>query len=221
MTEEEWSLAWSVVPLRDWLRARRNRDLRKERLFACACCRRYSDHLSDARSRAALATAESFADGLTNKKKLAAARIEATRASRAAAGASFGMNWRLEDAVQLLTNLSRDDVFLIAGNRLHIWVARLQLRTADDEKAEQAKLLRDVFGNPFRPVRFSPEWRTDTVVTLARQMYDARDFSAMPILADALQDAGCDNDDVLTHCRDANQTHVRGCWVCDFVLNKN
>ena len=51
-------------------------------------------------------------------------------------------------------------------------------------------------------------------------MYETRDFSAMPILADALQDAGCDNDDVLNHCRDAKQVHVRGCWVVDLVLGK-
>jgi hypothetical protein len=73
-------------------------------------------------------------------------------------------------------------------------------------------------GNPFRPVSFSPDWRTDTAVSLARQMYEAREFSAMPILADALQDAGCDNDDVLAHCRDTKQVHVRGCWVVDGVL---
>jgi hypothetical protein len=82
-----------------------------------------------------------------------------------------------------------------------------------------AALVRDIFGNPFRPVAFAPEWRTDTAVTLARQMYDARDFSAMPILADALQDAGCDSDDILDHCRGPGP-HVRGCWVCDLVLGK-
>jgi hypothetical protein len=79
-------------------------------------------------------------------------------------------------------------------------------------------LLREVFGNPFRPVKFNKAWRTDTAVSLARQMYDGRDFSAMPILADALQDAGCDNEDVLAHCRDAGAAHVRGCWVVDGVL---
>jgi hypothetical protein len=51
-------------------------------------------------------------------------------------------------------------------------------------------------------------------------MYESRDFSAMPILADALQDAGCDNDDILSHCRDTSLTHVRGCWVVDLVLGK-
>jgi hypothetical protein len=69
-------------------------------------------------------------------------------------------------------------------------------------------------------VTFSPSWRTDTAVSLARQMCESRDFSAMPILADALQDAGCDNDDVLNHCRDVNTTHARGCWVVDLVLGK-
>jgi hypothetical protein len=81
-------------------------------------------------------------------------------------------------------------------------------------------VLRDVFGNPFRPITFSPEWRTDTAIALARQMYESRDFGAMPILADALQDAGCDHPDILTHGRDTNQVHVRGCWVVDLVLGK-
>ncbi|MBN9122750.1 MAG: hypothetical protein J0I06_27025 [Planctomycetes bacterium] len=76
-----------------------------------------------------------------------------------------------------------------------------------------------MFGNPFRPVDFTP-WRTDTALSLAQQMYDSRDFGAMPIFADALQDAGCDSDDVLNHCRNAAQTHVRGCWVVDGVLGK-
>ena len=87
------------------------------------------------------------------------------------------------------------------------------------EQYTQCQWLRDIFGNPFRPVMFSPEWRTDTALALARQMYECRDFSAMPILADALQDAGCDNDDILNHCRQPGE-HVRGCWVVDLVLGK-
>jgi hypothetical protein len=80
-----------------------------------------------------------------------------------------------------------------------------------------AALVRCIFGNPFRPVSFDPAWRTSTAVAVARQMYDARDFGAMPILADALQDAGCEDEQVLTHCRSAGP-HARGCWVCDAVL---
>ena len=85
---------------------------------------------------------------------------------------------------------------------------------------DRAAFVREIFGNPFRPVVFSPSWRTSTVLALAAQMYESRDFSAMPILADALQDAGCDNEDVLSHCRDAGAPHVRGCWVVDLVLGK-
>ncbi|MBA4188861.1 MAG: hypothetical protein C0467_12760 [Planctomycetaceae bacterium] len=81
-------------------------------------------------------------------------------------------------------------------------------------------MVRDIFGNPFHPVAFSPEWRTSTAVAIAQQMYESRDFSAMPILADALQDAGCDDADILDHCRDEKGTHVRGCWVVDLVMGK-
>jgi hypothetical protein len=71
--------------------------------------------------------------------------------------------------------------------------------------------------NPFRPVVFDPEWRSHTAVALAEGMYAARDFGAMPVLADALEEAGCDSADVLGHCRGPGP-HVRGCWVLDHVL---
>jgi hypothetical protein len=93
----------------------------------------------------------------------------------------------------------------------------------DSEEAEdrvQAGLMKDVFGNPFRPVKFDPEWRTSAAVQLAAGMYEARDFALMPILADALEDAGCDSNDILAHCRDPHAAHVRGCWVVDLVLGK-
>ena len=80
-------------------------------------------------------------------------------------------------------------------------------------------LILEVVGNPFRPVAFSPAWRTSTAVALATQMYESRDFGAMPILADALQDAGCDSDDILNHSRGPGP-HVRGCRVVDLVLGK-
>jgi hypothetical protein len=78
-----------------------------------------------------------------------------------------------------------------------------------------------VLGNPFRPVALNPAWLTSDVVALARGIYDDRAFDRMPILADALQDAGCDNDDVLIHCRDTSLAHVCGCWVVDLVLGKS
>jgi hypothetical protein len=77
-----------------------------------------------------------------------------------------------------------------------------------------------IFGNPFRPVAFDPAWRTETVVALATAIYAERAFDRMPILADALQEVGCDNDDILTHCR-GDSPHARGCWVVDLVLSKS
>jgi hypothetical protein len=84
----------------------------------------------------------------------------------------------------------------------------------------QCQIVRDIFGNPFHPITFDPSWLTSTVLALARQMYDSRDFSAMPILGDALMDAGCSNEPILEHCRGPGP-HVRGCWVCDLCLNKS
>jgi hypothetical protein len=81
-----------------------------------------------------------------------------------------------------------------------------------------ADLVREIFGNPFRPVRFSYSWRMGDVMAMARGMYRTNDFGAMPFLADALQDAGCNDADVLNHCRGEN-AHVRGCWVLDSLLD--
>jgi hypothetical protein len=86
-------------------------------------------------------------------------------------------------------------------------------------QSDQCHILRDILGNPSRPVSFSSSWGTDTVLALARGMYESRDFGAMPILADALMDAGCENADVLNHCRGGG-VHVRGCWVVDLLLGK-
>jgi hypothetical protein len=87
------------------------------------------------------------------------------------------------------------------------------------ERAVQANLLRDIFGDPFRPVAFDPAWRSEAAVALARAAYEAGNFTLLPILADALEEAGCDHPDVLAHCRGPGP-HVRGCWVVDGVLGK-
>ena len=86
-------------------------------------------------------------------------------------------------------------------------------------EADESHLLRCIFGHPFRRTALMGKWKTTDVIALAAQMYESRDFAAMPILADALQDAGCDNDDILNHCR-GDGAHVRGCWVVDLVLGK-
>ncbi len=86
------------------------------------------------------------------------------------------------------------------------------------ERGEQPAVLREIVGNPFRPVKFEPKWRTDTARALAQQMYDSQQFGAAPILADALQDAGCECEPLLEHLRDPAAAHVRGCWAVDLVL---
>jgi hypothetical protein len=83
----------------------------------------------------------------------------------------------------------------------------------------QCRLLRDIFGNLFRPVTLDPTWPTPTVVGLAQTIYDNRAFDRLPELADALEGAGCTNADVLDHCREQGE-HVRGCWVVDLILGK-
>jgi hypothetical protein len=79
--------------------------------------------------------------------------------------------------------------------------------------------VRDLYGNPFRPVTIEPRWLTSNVVDLSRTIYDERDFDRLPILADALMDAGCADESILSHCR-SEGPHVRGCWVVDLVLGK-
>lgn len=82
-----------------------------------------------------------------------------------------------------------------------------------------ADVLKDIIPNPFVPLEWNPEWFTSTVRGLAVHMYESRDFSTMPILGDALQDAGCDHDLILGHCR-GTKPHARGCWVVDAILGK-
>ena len=78
----------------------------------------------------------------------------------------------------------------------------------------------DIIGNPFRPITIDPRWLTSNVVDLARVIYDERAFEKMPILADALMDAGCDSEEIINHCR-GDGPHVRGCWVVDLILGKS
>ena len=83
----------------------------------------------------------------------------------------------------------------------------------------QLTLVRDIFGNPFRPSAFSPAWRTETVVALASAIYAERAFDQLQVLADVLEEAGCEDADMLAHCR-GDGPHVRGCWVVDKVLGR-
>jgi hypothetical protein len=97
------------------------------------------------------------------------------------------------------------------------------------EQARQCRVLRCIIGNPFRPVTINPAWlawNDGTVVKLAEAIYQERelpsghfDGTRLGVLADALEEAGCTNTDILDHCRQQEE-HVRGCWVVDALLGK-
>jgi hypothetical protein len=123
-----------------------------------------------------------------------------------------GRTWNSEQALESALTACDAQRPTIGQQRKDVASSPMSLR--------RCETIRDIYGNPSQPVSFSPAWRTDTAVALARQMYDSRDFGAMPILADALQDAGCGDEQLLDHCRDPKQLHVRGCWVVDLVLGK-
>jgi hypothetical protein len=90
-----------------------------------------------------------------------------------------------------------------------------------------ASRLRDIFGNPGRPVSLNAGWRTPTVTSVAQATYEARRLPSgelhparIAIMADALEDAGCTDPETLSHCREPRR-HVRGCWVVDVLLGKS
>jgi hypothetical protein len=128
-------------------------------------------------------------------------------------------SWRASTNCYLLAAKEAEDAAAdaIDGDGKAAAMAKFEERVR--ERTAQVAMLRDIVGNPFRPVSFLPEWRTSTVISLATGIYQDRAFDRMPILADALQDAGCDNEDIFNHCR-SETVHTRGCWVCDLLLQK-
>jgi hypothetical protein len=214
MTEREWLNAASPGPMLQHL-ARKLSD-RKLRVFSCACCRRVWDVIPEDEGRRAVEVAEQYADRAATGRALKAALTAAARSTPEDEDVIYSRAaFRSQQAMLAALNA--------AGKRQNMVYAPYSAADAaadgDREPAEQAELLRDIVGNPFRPVTLEPAWLTPTVVQLARGIYDERAFDRLPILADALQDAGCDND-VLAHCRGPGP-HVRGCWVVDLVLGKS
>jgi hypothetical protein len=264
-TEAEAEVAWFTCtdprPMCGLLRGKERG--RKFRLFASACCRRVAHLLPDERPLSALDVFERFLDGELTLSEYAlgergaadacAAQATVVGAVESAGGLSEADRARL--FASLLAAQAVADCFggvtaaaagCCGALRAHgtaELVDDVRLREAGDrieaaERAAQAAVLRDVFGNPFRPAAFDPAWRTAPAVSLARVMYASHEFGGMPDLADALQDAGCEDERILSHCRYASPqpvgqggpagsgharrtpAHVRGCWVVDLVLGK-
>jgi hypothetical protein len=183
---------------------------RQLRLFVCACSRRLWHRLTD-ETKQGVELAERFVDGQASEEDLwnwSGEPSDAEPGSEPADEPALARYCIWQDAAYGSPYYYMREIERVLSEQ-HV----------SEQDSAQVGLLRDIFGNPFRPVTFSPAWRTDTAVALASHIYESRDFSAMSILADALQDAGCDNDVILNHCRQPGE-HVRGCWVVDLVLGK-
>jgi hypothetical protein len=195
MTEAEWLTCTDATAMLGFLaRNVKPRKLRGEvnarKLRLFACAYcRCVWDQLDARSRVAVQVAERFADGRATNSDLSSARIEARNAI-----------WVVQAATRDVPSTST-----LGGNG-----------------ATECALLRDLFPCFVRPVTIAPPlrtWNGGTVVKLAQGIYDERAFDRLPVLADALEDAGCENADILHHCRQP-EPHVRGCWVVDLLLGK-
>jgi hypothetical protein len=233
MTEAEWLGCTDPGPRLEFLRTRASE--RKLRLFACACCRRVWYLLTDERSRRAVEVMERYADGAADSEDVYRAVIGAEAVAEAltaravsaaeeaaASAATAALNTTMPDAARDADYCAAN----VASAVYHDATAGRARSAADARTAErvgQVRLLSEVFGNPFRPPSLPPHllaWNDGTVPRLARAIYDERAFDRLPILADALEDAGCNDAEILTHCR-GPKAHVRGCWVLDLLLDKS
>jgi hypothetical protein len=214
MTEAEWLACTDLNRMLEFL-SRRASD-RKLRLFACACFGRIWDRLPATIWRA-VEVSERYANGLTDERAWAAAW---TAAEPPLEDPMAAMIWLASRPPTSRTALEEAGWATMAALSLMVkpteeaaWYAFL---------AAEATLLREIV-NPFHLVPLDPSWQSwhdGLLVSMARQMYDSRDFTDMPVLADALEEAGCQDQDILVHCRSGGE-HVRGCWVVDALLSKS
>jgi hypothetical protein len=209
MTEAEW-LACNepkrMLEHAEWVQSK-TQFRRKERLFACACCRLVWDQLTDVRSRHAVEAAELFADGAIGKKRLLDARD--------GANAALVVAWKVPSTPGAEALRGARQVAEQARTIPVNW-ALAALRLDRERATRDTAIVRDLF-SLFHLVAAEPRWQTPDVVHVARAMYDERLFDRMPILGDALEEAGCADLRLLEHCRQPGE-HVRGCWLVDLLL---
>jgi hypothetical protein len=238
MNAREWLACEDPAAMLEFLRGKASD--RKARLFACACCRRMWDRFDDLRSGRAVGVAERHADGAASDEELKAAAAAAGDADRAgmdaasaavpvASPGAFDAARMYADAGETLYDAFLDAVYrqpdasrgdYLAGDPFTEGApGRVAMARKEAERGVLIVLLRDVFGNPFRPVTPAASWLTPTVLSLARDIYNGRAFEDLPTLADGLEDAGCTDRDILEHCRSGGE-HVLGCWVVDLLLGK-
>ena len=232
MTEGEWRACVDPLPMLAFLDLRASD--RKLRLFACACCRHAWNLLRDERGRRAVEVAERFADGQASDAERQAARYDIgmgfvrprepgwfTVCGPQPWTACGGYHYAWQ-AYELFRLLATEAAWVGAWDDLGAdqeFACRAQGAAWDQATALGASLIRDIFGNPFRPAVVDPAWETPAVLALAHGIYEERDFDRLPLLAAALMRAGCADETILEHCR-GKGPHARGCWVVDLVLDK-
>lgn len=207
---------------------------RKLSLFACACCREIWQFAKDLRSRRAVEIAEQYIDDLADVRQLEDATLAAhdarnaiehhrgddraeTHIRRTAANAC----WEAASAVRHARGFG-SSVERAAQESADVAAWTGLSASFNDSRARQAQILHCIVGNAFRPMSLNPAWlawHDGIVVKMADTIYHDRAFDRLPILADALEEAGCDGADILAHCREPRR-HVRGCWVIDVLLGK-
>jgi hypothetical protein len=183
---------------------------RKYRLLACAAVRRLGLPAKGS-AMDAVSLAERFADGEATSLELASARFGGRFQPSHPA---WAVCWSPGENPQVMAE--RALAWVVGG------VAGTRIELAHREQGYQADLLREIAAPLFEPVTFDPGWLTwsdRTVVRLAQGIYDERAFERMPILGDALEDAGCADRAILGHCRSGGG-HVLGCWLLDLILEK-
>jgi hypothetical protein len=219
MRDDEWTAG--VDPQAMLLLVEGRVPERRLRLFAAACCRRAALRMTDPRSRSAQIELLALADGLSADRRpshpsRAKAAHAAARRAAAAAAATAGYT---ADALSIASAMAEEALPGASFLRLHRPSAAA-VAAREAELAAQCDLLREILGNPFRPVLFDPAWserRGGRVGGLARRILRDEEFVLMPELADALEDVGCDEMVVLLHCRQRGG-HDVGCWVLEGLL---
>ncbi len=234
MTENEWLTSRDPGAMLSV--ARQEGSERKLRLFACGCCRQLGALLKANRDRSAVELGEWLADH--EPVQVAVERLRRTIDWRTPGAAKYAVHWDAATAAVAAQQVVCDTLTEVAWREAvrqaldtagvtfaEMWeagqkaYATVPVETRQAGRRIHSDLLRCIFGNPFRPVAVDPCWRTETVVALAHGIYEERAFDRLPILADALEDAGCDSRDLLDHCRGPGP-HARGCWVIDLLLAK-
>jgi hypothetical protein len=205
MTEAEWLTGVDPEPMLSFIH--KTAGDRKLRLLACGFCETYKSYLTDERLSNAIETAYRVADGVARER-------ERARAFSQAHQAFWGYRGNGESAVATYACGNREQMIQVPSIAMRAFAFNIY----QNPRIMACLLLRDIF-TPFWSQSINPEWLTSTVLALANGIYVEKAFDRMPILADALQDAGCDNEDVLNHCR-VPGPHVRGCWVVDRLLSK-